>query len=157
MAIPLFRRKRDEIRDRLVIPVDAARRKFLIAFGVAYLGIGFSYMTAHPGAPVRTALAWIHIPFWLLGLIWVSCGCIAITASFVPTTRDKPGFLCLSVPPTLWAFAYGVSQVLVWTTSYTAPRAWVSVIVFGVIAFAVDVVSGMVDANLVNARDELRR
>lgn len=140
---------------RLVIPVDAARRKFLIAFGVAFAAIGFSYMTAEPTAPVRVALRWIDwLPFWVLGSIWVACGAVAIVSSFLPTTRDKPGFLCLSIPPTLWAGAYLVAAGLDQWAGYGAPRAWVSVIVFGVIAFAVDVVSGMVDARPATTRRE---
>lgn len=148
MAIRPHRSLSGQFRDRLVIPVDASRRKFLVAFGVAYLAIGFSYASAGPDTPARHALQWTHVPFWLLGLLWVACGAVATAASFVPTTRDKPGFLCLSIPPTLWALSYAVAQVLVWLTEYDAPRAWVSVIVFAVIAFAVDVVSGMIDAEL---------
>lgn len=146
MALPHVRRA--PRLPRIVIPVDASRRKFLIAFGVAYIAIGFSYAAAAPDAPVRLAMRWTHVPFWMLGLAWVACGIVATVASFVPTTRDKPGFLCLSIPPTLWALSYAVAQALVWCVDYTAPRAWVSVIVFGVIAFAVDVVSGMIDADL---------
>lgn len=133
---------------RFVIPVDAARRKFLVSFGLCYIGIGVSYMTADRAAPVRVALRWMHIDLWILGLVWVLCGVIAIGSSFVPTTRDKPGFLCLSIPPSLWALSYAVATLFSWFGHYHAPRAWVSVMVFGLIAFAVDTVSGMVDARL---------
>lgn len=153
--------RRRRLRERLTIPVDAARRKFLVAFGAAYLCIGFSYVAAPATATVRGSLLWIDrashgwVPFWLLGCIWMAAGAVAVVSSFVPTTRDKPGFLVLSVPPSLWACSYLVAQVLAWSSAYQAPRAWVSVIVFGLIAFAVDVVSGMVDADLVSAHETL--
>lgn len=143
-------------RPRIVVPVDAARRKFLIAMGIAYVGIGFSYAIADPTVAAAVTLRWLPGPFGFYGLVWIVCGFIAIVSSFVPTTRDKPGFLCLSIPPSIWAMGFVVAQLLVWFTDYSGVRAWVSAIIFGVIALAVDTVSGMIDSRLVQHEERVR-
>jgi hypothetical protein len=157
VALPIPRpQPRRSVMSRIHIPVDVSRRKFLILFGLAYVGIGYSFIGAGPTAPARMALAWNEVPFWLFGLMWMGCGVVGMIASFVPTTRDKPGFLCLSVPPVVWSLGYLVAYLFQRLDHYDAPpRALVSVVVFAVVALAVDTVSGMVDARLA-AKHETR-
>lgn len=130
----------------LRIPPDVARRKFLFAFGAAYMVIGFSYVAATPSTPARIALSWLPVPFWVLGVLWMAAGATSILGSFLRAERDKVGFIALAVAPCFWTFSFCVSAAL-----HLVPRAWVSVFVFGLIAYAVDTVSGMVDASKVRA------
>ena len=107
---------------RIAIPVDISRRKFLIAFGLAYIGIGYSFLGAAPTTPARLALAWNHVPFWLFGIMWMGCGLGGMIASFVPSTRDKPGFLLLSIPPVVWSLGYFIAALFEKLSTTTTPR-----------------------------------
>ncbi len=128
---------------------DPDRWKFLATFGVIYLFIGWSFVVSEPTAPARAALSWLPVPFWILGAGWMLAGFVAVLAAFGPTIKDKRGFVALMVPASVWSGAYAVTVVLQLFGLHQAPRAYVSVFIFGALALAVDLVSGMVSASQV--------
>ncbi len=77
--------------------------------GKVCFGVG---MIATPPLPVAgLALLTNAAPLCWWALIWIAAGTVAFASAFVPFGRDGLGFLAASVPPTLWAFAYGWSAV----------------------------------------------
>jgi hypothetical protein len=58
---------------------------------------------ATDGLRMLTAVAPLHCWAW----IWILAGLVTFASAWMPFTRDVLGFVAASVPPALWAFAYG--------------------------------------------------
>lgn len=100
-----------------------------ICWGVSFIvtpisGEGLNLLTRH--APL-SAWAWV----------WIIAGMVTSVAAFLQVGRDWVGFATASVPPLIWAFAYGVAAasgeymrglwIFVWyMTSHVGVILWAS-------------------------------
>lgn len=116
------------------------RGAFLLLFGLAYAGIGLSYVFAEPTAPIREAMVWLPSwsPLWACGVAFVAAGGVALVCAFLPLPGDRFGFMALASISAAWA----VANVVSWQAEHQA-RGWVTAIVFAAVGGAVLVVSGM--------------
>lgn len=96
------------------------RGPFLLFLGAGEVFFGVGVIANPPsekGLGLITAAAPLHCWAWL----WILAGVVTFCSAFVQFGRDGWGFLAASVPPALWAFAYGWGTV---TDAY--PRgAWI--------------------------------
>ncbi|MEJ8671849.1 hypothetical protein WKI71_36450 [Streptomyces sp. MS1.AVA.1] len=83
------------------------RGPFLVFMGVGKVCFGASFIFEPPaitqGLGVLTSRASLHCWAW----VWILAGVCVFASAWLPFTRDRWGFVIASVPPTLWAFAYG--------------------------------------------------
>jgi hypothetical protein len=87
------------------------RGPFLAFMGVGKICWGISLIVEPPitgGPTLLTSLAPLHCWAW----VWVLCGAGTFASAWMTFARDRWGFVIASVPPTLWAFAYGWSGVV---------------------------------------------
>lgn len=118
------------------------RDSFLVLFGVAYLLVGYSYLSIPPlykpllHAQFRLALDFAPIEFY--GWLWIAAGALCIAGGAVHRYDS-------------FGFAAGVAMPLIWSCACWAaaldgvPRAWVSGVLYAVFGLAVWIVSGMYD------------
>ena len=120
--------------------VNGARGRYLLTWGVGYIGIGMSNIVAPTQRRVE-AFEWL--PFWddpqLWGWIWLVAGIAAITTSFAygnsSTNRsDRWGFMALTIPPLVWVVVFSVALMLDPTRSHIATVLIYSSIFLGQIA-----------------------
>lgn len=106
--------------------VNGARGRYLLAWGVGYIGIGVSNVVAPTPARIE-AFKWL--PFWddptEWGWIWMAAGIAAVCTCFAyghkSTNRaDRWGFLALAAAPLVWVVVFGVSAMLDTTRSSIA-------------------------------------
>lgn len=120
------------------------RREFLLAFGVAYVLIGFGYTKPIPNVEsTAQAVAAGLAPLPLWGLGWALCGLTMLSSAARHWTGQQNGNLGFGLGaavPTLW----GMMAFLSWVVDANA-RAWVTALIFWVVSLSVGVVSGMVD------------
>lgn len=86
------------------------RGPFLLFMGVGKVCWGLGMIFA-PGSPAGLQLLTRFAPAHWWAMVWVIAGAVTFVSAFIPFTRDGAGFLAASVPPTLWAFAYGWAAV----------------------------------------------
>lgn len=82
------------------------RGPFLLFLGVGKVCWGVGMVVEPPqtaGLHLLTRFAPLHCWAW----VWVLAGLVTFTAAWWKFTRDGWGFVAASVPPALWAFAYG--------------------------------------------------
>jgi hypothetical protein len=82
------------------------RGPFLVFMGIGKTCWGVSLIVEPPnsgGLGLLTHFAPLHC--W--ASVWILAGLATFTSAWLPFTRDRWGFVIASVPPTLWAFAYG--------------------------------------------------
>lgn len=122
--------------------VNGRRGAFLIAFGVAYGGLGYSYAFVEPTAGRAAALAYItnHLSIHWLGIPWLVVAVVALGSAFVREPSDRFGYSGLSFLPVIWGGLY----VIAWRLG-DSPGGWVSGILYAAIAAAPLIVSGMVN------------
>lgn len=87
------------------------RGPFLVFLGVGKVCWGIGMIVEPPptlGLRVLTQLAPLHCWAWL----WVLSGIATFAAAWVPFGWDGLGFVAATVPPALWAFAYGWAGLL---------------------------------------------
>lgn len=106
--------------------VNGARGRYLLSWGVGYIGIGLSNVVAPTPARIE-AFEWL--PFWddptQWGWVWMFAGITAICTSFAYGYRstnksDRWGFMALAAPPLVWVVVFGVSAMLDTTRSNVA-------------------------------------
>ncbi|GAA4358381.1 hypothetical protein [Angustibacter luteus] len=120
--------------------VNRRRGAFLLSFGIAYAGIGYSYAVAQssPGRAVALSFITDHLSIHWLGVPWLVAGVVAIVSAFMREPRDRYGYSFLTFVPLLWGGLY----LLAWRL-HTAPQGWVTWILYSAIAAAPLIVSGM--------------
>lgn len=113
---------------------------FLIIIGLLALLLAYAYGVAHVPAGVRTSLssALTFLPLKAFAGMWAVTGLYCIVAGF--TARRIGGFVVASMMFTLWGLLY----LLGWLNGDPG-RGWVTAALFGGLAAAVYVVSGLVD------------
>jgi hypothetical protein len=82
------------------------RGPFLLFLGAGEAFFGLGVIVTPPsqaGLGLLTGIAPLHCWAW----VWIIAGAITASSAFVRFGHDGRGFLAASVPPTLWAFAYG--------------------------------------------------
>ncbi|WP_225825569.1 hypothetical protein [Streptomyces naphthomycinicus] len=82
------------------------RGPFLVFMGVGKVCWGISMIVEPPrtdGLQLLTHAAPLHC--W--ATVWILFGLATFASAWLRFTRDAWGFVAASVPPTLWAFAYG--------------------------------------------------
>lgn len=114
------------------------RSTFLAIFGVIFVIIGYSLMTA---PDTRRSLPGIFsfatLDFW--GALWIACGLIAFITGALRWLKSV-GFAALMFVSFLWGGAFLISWV-----AGDLPRGWVQASVFFGLAAAVYTVAGMVE------------
>lgn len=108
------------------VEVNGTRGRYLLTWGVGYIGIGMSNIVAPTQRRVE-AFEWL--PFWddpqLWGWIWLAAGIIAITTSFayghsLTNRSDRWGFMALTTPPLVWVVVFSVALMLDPARTYIA-------------------------------------
>ncbi|MFJ8995627.1 hypothetical protein ACIRQH_35130 [Streptomyces sp. NPDC102279] len=88
------------------------RGPFLVFMGIGKVCFGASFIFEPPfttqGLGVLTSRAPLHCWAW----VWILAGIGVFASAWLPFTRDRWGFVLASVPPTMWAFAYGWSGLV---------------------------------------------
>lgn len=82
----------------------------LLILGIGKICWGASFIvapTSGQGLGLLTRYAPLHCWAW----VWILAGAITATCAFVQIGRDWVGFFAATVPPLLWAFAYGVAAI----------------------------------------------
>ena len=82
------------------------RGPFLLFMGVGKVCWGVSLIADPPPSPglgLLTHFAPLHCWAW----VWILAGAATFTSAWLTFARDRWGFVIASVPPALWAFAYG--------------------------------------------------
>lgn len=83
------------------------RGPFLVFMGIGKVCFGASFILEPPsttqGLGVLTARAPLHCWAW----VWILAGVATFLSAWMPFARDRWGFVIASVPPAVWAFAYG--------------------------------------------------
>ncbi|MBJ6633377.1 hypothetical protein [Streptomyces sp. I5] len=83
------------------------RGTFLVFMGAGKMCFGASFIFDPPattgGFALLTRFAPLHCWAWL----WIVCGAAAFCSAWVRFGRDGWGFVAASIPPALWAWAYG--------------------------------------------------
>lgn len=119
------------------------RGTFLASFGAVYAIIGYSILTISNAPAVQ---AQVHkalhtalrvAPLDVYGWLWIASGVIAIVASWTPR-YEMWGFGTTAFMPTLWAVVY-------FSAWNTMPRAWLSAVVYLLLAASVLIVAGLPD------------
>lgn len=86
------------------------RGPFLVFMGVGKVCWGVGMIVEPPrteGLHLLTRYAPMHCWAW----VWVLAGVVTFSSAWWPFARDRWGFVAASVPPALWAFAYGWAGV----------------------------------------------
>lgn len=82
------------------------RGPFLLFMGVGKVCWGISMLAEPP--PLQGLQLLTHFaPLCLWALVWIAAGAVTFTSAWLRFGRDGWGFVAASVPPTVWAFAYG--------------------------------------------------
>lgn len=83
------------------------RGPFLLFMGVGEVALGASFIfdPPLPMSGLALLLRWAPLHCW--AWLWVLAGAATFVSAWLPFTRDGWGFVAASVPPALWAFAYG--------------------------------------------------
>ncbi|NUP35934.1 MAG: hypothetical protein HOY76_02655 [Streptomyces sp.] len=87
------------------------RGPFLLFMGVGKVCWGIGLIVEPPpgmGLTLLTHYAPLHCWAW----VWVLAGLATFTSAWLRFGRDGWGFVAASVPPALWAFAYGWAGVV---------------------------------------------
>jgi hypothetical protein len=88
--------------------------KILIAAGLAYMGVGFTYVNAEPShsreVALQFALRWFSIDVW--GWFFVGIGLLAIISSRWPPVTKKWGYVLLTGLSSGWAATYALAVIL---------------------------------------------
>lgn len=83
------------------------RGPFLVFMGAGKVCFGASFIfdppTATGGFALLTRFAPLHCWAW----VWIICGAAAFCGAWLRFGRDGWGFVAASIPPALWAWAYG--------------------------------------------------
>lgn len=82
------------------------RGPFLAFMGVGKVCWGVGMIVEPPqrdGLRLLTQYAPLHCWAW----VWIIFGLATFTAGWLRFARDRWGFVAASIPPALWAFAYG--------------------------------------------------
>lgn len=130
------------------------RRAFLIVFGAAYLLIAKSLIDRDisPAArhAFRFALGLMPIGGW--ALVWLTCGFLALAdATITRHGRDVIGYAAATIAPIAWSVVY----LAAWLQG--AAHEWEHALLYGLIAAAVLIVSGMPDPQTVRQALEALR
>lgn len=86
------------------------RGAVLIILGIGKTVWGLGYIVDPPsarGLEMLTEIAPLSSWAWL----WIGAGIVTGCSAFLPTGRDKWGFVAAQAPPTVWAVAYAVGFV----------------------------------------------
>lgn len=119
------------------------RGAFLALFGIVFILLGYSYLNIPPDSVpqlrhyLRFALSLAPIEFY--GWAWIACGAIALIGGLWHPL-DWLGFAAAVFMPLAWAVAYFDAEF-----QDGVPRAWVSGMVFALLAGAIGLVAGMAD------------
>lgn len=119
------------------------RGAFLVLFGAVYVLLGYSYLsvTVTPAVRHSLKLALSVAPLEVYAWGWIVAGAVAIVAGvMLPVAWKAAGFAAAVVMPTIWALV----ALTAWTDGHVA-RAWVTAVVYALLAGSVAVVAGMVD------------
>lgn len=115
----------------------------LVGFGVVFILLGYGYLTldatTKPLVERSLRLALEVAPIETIGWAWIACGTLAVIGGLFHRI-DWIGFTAAFVMPSLWTITY----LAEWKVDHL-PRAWVSAAVYGLIAFIIAIISGMVD------------
>ena len=88
------------------------RGPFLIFMGIGKICFGASFIFDPPttvlGLDMLTRWAPLHCWAW----VWILSGSTTFCCAWLRFGRDGFGFVAASIPPTLWAFAYGWAGIL---------------------------------------------
>jgi len=82
------------------------RGPFLVCMGVGKVCWGVGMVVEPPqqtGLHLLTRWAPVHCWAW----VWILAGLATFLSAWLPFGRDRWGFVAASIPPALWAFAYG--------------------------------------------------
>ncbi len=139
---------------RSVAAYFGRRGGFLLMFGLIWVLIGIGYASeqqdrfSQPGPD--GPLDYMDRTPWP-GLFWILCGVIALINGLVRrkwNNEDALGYAALIMPPVLWSAAYVVSEIFYLYSVSTPgaepsgqPRAYLGVMIFGVIVFAIRMVA----------------
>ncbi len=125
---------------RLIKTIDGPRGDFLLAGGLVFTAIGYSYVsTTTPGR--EAGFVWLptHLDSDELGWVWVVVGLFTVTVALISARFKKLealAFMVLVVPPTLWALIF----IGAWLLG-AHPNGWVSAISYSLMAWWVLIAS----------------
>lgn len=82
------------------------RGAFLVVMGIGKIcwGVG---MVVEPPRPDGLHLLTRFAPLHCWASVWVLAGLVTFASAWLRFARDTWGFVAASIPPALWAFAYG--------------------------------------------------
>lgn len=87
------------------------RGPFLLFMGIGKICWGVGLIVEPPstlGLDLLTQYAPLHCWAW----VWILAGMATFTSAWLKFSQDSLGFVAASIPPTLWAFAYGWAGLL---------------------------------------------
>lgn len=125
---------------RLLKSIDGHRGDFLLAGGVAFTVVGYSYVSVTtPGR--SAAFSWLpmRMDSHEFGWAWVAVGVFTLISALVSAkhkTLARVAFMALIVPPMLWALIFAGA----WLTG-AHPFGWVSTVSYALMAWWVLIAS----------------
>lgn len=102
------------LRGLLVVLPPSKHTRVLVAAGLSYVGIGFTYVVAEPSRSREQALAIALqlFPIQLWGWIFASIGIVTIISSRWPPVTKRWGYALVTGAAAGWAATYALGVVI---------------------------------------------
>jgi hypothetical protein len=123
--------------------INGSRGRYLLASGIIYLIIGFSFLPARHGEARARFFGWMHElwnldPGIIIGPIWLIAGLAMVVGGFLRRPRDRWSFAAAWCAPSILTFFYFVGY---WYTR--DPQSILAIAVYVFFSFMSAIVSGM--------------
>lgn len=132
-----------KVRPYVVLLPWTKHAQILIFAGVAYLGVGFTYINA-PASPTREVALQLPLrvfPIEIWGWVFAFIGLLAIISSRWPPVTKKWGYVLLTSLSSFWAASYSVAVVFM----HSPPGNLSGAFIWADFAFMWWVISGLTE------------
>lgn len=117
------------------------RGAFLMAMGIAWVGLGYSILSV-PAPPAQTTgltIILAALPLHMWGWVWITAGTLGIAHSGVQDVgRDQVGFTALALPTAAWSAGYLAD----WLAFGGYSRGWVTSLVYAALCASIVIAAG---------------
>lgn len=134
---------RHHLEDYLGVRPWTRHSLVLLVAGLAYIGIGFSYVYANETndtnmTAIRLAMKWMPLDYW--GAVWIVVGALAIISARWPPISKTWGYSAMTGMSAAWAAMYVIGVVVLGGPLYQIN----GVFVWGTLAFMWWAISGLI-------------